>query len=182
MDDTTRQQQQNTIFTPTPSGTMNKVKNVQFTLLQKKLMYYVGAGLCFLSELIHLWLLPQQYEIYFVALFHLNYGLMFLFIAMAQGVIGASLLFEPGRRLLSFGLWVNALIVVLYIFTHTIGVLIGLAFLPLPIDAWGVGATLAESATVVILLLLRRDMPRIQRSKKRKGTKKRDTETARRNQ
>jgi hypothetical protein len=83
---------------------------------------------------------------------------------------------------LSFGLWVNALIVVLYIFTHTIGVLVGLAFLPLPIDAWGVGATLAESAAVVILLLLRRDMPRIQRSKERKGTKKRDTETARRNQ
>jgi len=174
MDDTTRQQ--NTIFTPAPSGTMNKAKNVHLTLLQKKLMYYVGAGLCFLSELIHLYLLPQQYEIFFV------YGLIFLVIAMAQGVIGASLLFEPGRRLLSFGLWVNALIVVLYVFTHTIGVLVGLAFLPLPIDAWGVGATLAESAAVVILLLLRRDMPHIQRSKERKGTKKRDTETARRNQ
>jgi hypothetical protein len=174
MDDTTRQQ--NTIFTPAPSGTMNKAKNVHLTLLQKKLMYYVGAGLCFLSELIHLYLLPQQYEIFFV------YGLIFLVIAMTQGVIGASLLFEPGRRLLFFGLWVNALIVVLYIFTHTIGVLVGFVFFPLPIDAWGVGATMAESVAVVILLFLRRDMPRIQRRKERKGTKKRDTETARRNQ
>jgi hypothetical protein len=182
MDDTTRQQQQNTIFTPMPSRAINKARNVHLPLFQKKILRYVGASLCFLSELIHLWLLPQQYETFFIALFYLNYGLMFLFIAMAQGVIGASLLFEPGHRLLSFGLWVNALIVVLYIFTHTIGVLVGLAFLPLPIDAWGVGATLAESAAVVILLLLRRDMPRIQRRKERKGTKKRDRETARRNQ
>ncbi len=41
---------------------------------------------------------------------------------------------------------------------------------------------MAESVAVVILLFLRRDMPRIQRRKERKGTKKRDTETARRNQ
>ena len=131
MDDTTRQQQQNTIFTPMPSRAIHKARNVHLPLFQKKILRYVGASLCFLSELIHLWLLPQQYEIFFV------YGLIFFVIAMAQGVIGASLLFEPGRRLLSFGLWVNALIVVLYIFTHTIGVLVGLAFLPLPIDAWG---------------------------------------------
>src|SRR5207237_9321739 len=119
-------------FTTAQSCTMNKAKTVHLTLLQKKLMYYVGAGVCFLSHLIHLYLLPQQYEIFFV------YGLIFLVIAMAQGVIGASLLFEPGRRLLSFGLWVNALIVVLYVFTYTIVVLVGLAFLPLLIAVCGV--------------------------------------------
>jgi len=120
-------------------------------------MGYVGAGLCFFSELIHLWLLPAQYEIY------LGYGLIFLLIAMMQGVIGANLLFEPRRRLLTFGLWVNALIVVLYGFTHTIGVLVGLAFLPLPIDVWGIAATIAELGAVIVLLFLQRAMPRIRR-------------------
>jgi len=154
MDDTKRQQQQNIIFTPT----MNKGKGVHLTRFQKKVMCYVGASACFLSELIHLCLLPQQYEIFLI------YGLVFLFIAMAQGVVGANLLFEPSRRLLSFGLSVNALIVVLYIFTHTIGVLVGLAFLPLPIDAWGIGATMTESIAIIILLFLRRDLPRMRRS------------------
>jgi hypothetical protein len=114
--------------------------------------------MCFLSELIHLWLLPEQYEIF------IGYGIIFLLIAMAQGVIGAHLLFEPRRRLLTFGLWVNALIVVLYGFTHTIGVPVGLAFLPLPIDVWGVGAAAASLVVVILLWLLRRDMPRLRRA------------------
>jgi hypothetical protein len=154
MNDNRTSWQQNATFTSKPPHVAHTVKHVYLTLFQKKMGSYIGAGLCFLSELIHLCLLPQQYEIF------LTYGLIFLFIAMAQGIIGANLLFEPGRRLVSFGLWVNALIVVLYIFTHTIGVVVGLAFLPLPIDAWGIGATIAESVVVVILLLLRRDMPR----------------------
>lgn len=120
-------------------------------------MGYVGAGLCFFSELIHLWLLPERYEIY------LGYGLIFLLIAMMQGFIGANLLFEPRRRLLTSGLWVNAVIVVLYSFTHTIGVPVGLAFLPLPIDARGIAATIAEFGAVIVFLLLQRAMPHIRR-------------------
>jgi hypothetical protein len=164
MNDNTIQQHQDIVLTPTLPHTMDSRKNMRLTPSQKSIMRYAVAGLCFLSEFIHLWLLPEQYEIYFV------YGLIFLLIAMAQGVIGANLLFEPRRRLLTFGLWVNALTVVLYGFTHTIGVLVGLAFLPLPIDAWGVGATVAESVAVIVFLFLQRDMPRIRLSKERKGT------------
>jgi len=86
---------------------MNSTTTTALPTHHTKLLRYMAAGMCFLSELIHLWLLPEQYEIF------IGYGIVFLLIAMAQGIIGANLLFEPRRRLLTFGLWVNALIVVL---------------------------------------------------------------------
>jgi hypothetical protein len=146
------------------SGAMNRTVTTTFSTRRRKVLRSIAAGMCFLSELIHLWLLPEQYGTF------IGYGIVFLLIAMAQGYIGAHLLFEPRRRLLTFGLWVNALIVVLYIFTHTIGVPVGLAFLPLPIDIWGVGAAIVSLVAVILLLLLRRDTPRL----RRKGTKKAD--------
>lgn len=159
MDNTTRRQQQ---YATLLSESARAQKTANYRLLtpfQKRLMSVLGAGLCFLSELIHLYFLPQQYEIYLI------YGCVFLFIAMAQGFVGASLLFEPGRRLLSCGIGVNLFVVLLYIFTHTIGVVIGLGFLPLPIDAWGIGATVAESVAVLILWFLRRATPSVRRYK-----------------
>lgn len=132
---------------------------------QKRTIRYIGSGLCFVSELIHLWLLPGQYEVFS------GYGIIFLLIAMAQGFIGVNLLFEPRRRLLTFGLWANVLVAALYIFTHTIGVLVGIAFLPLPVDAYGIIATIVEIIAVILLYLLRADMPRVKRIKTRNHTK-----------
>lgn len=122
---------------------------------------YRAAGLCFLSELIHLWLLPGQYEVF------VGYGIIFLLIAMTQGFIGVSLLFEPRRRLITFGLWINGLTAFLYIFTHTFGVLVGEALLPLSVDAFGVVATVAEVLVVGFLFMMRRDFP-VQRKRRSK--------------
>jgi hypothetical protein len=143
---------------------MKRSKDAYLTTTQRRVMSYMGAGCCFSSELIHLCLLPGQYETY------LGYGIIFLLIAMTQGTIGAHLLFEPNHRLLTFGLWANALVVVLYCFTHTIGVPVGLAFLPLSIDAWGITATIAEIGAIILLVFLQHDMPRRKRNKKRKET------------
>src|SRR2546423_11357751 len=90
--------QQNTMPTPTQPHMMKGNKGTRLTTAQWRVMGAIGATLCFSSELIHLWLLPGQYETY------LGYGIIFFLIAMAQGVIGAHLLFEPCHRLLSFGL------------------------------------------------------------------------------
>ena len=132
---------------------------------QKTLMRCTIASLCFVSELIHLWLLPEQYEVFSV------YGIIFLLIAMAQGFIGMSFLFEPHRRIITFSLWVNVLVTFLYIFTHTIGVLVGLAFLPLPIDTLGVIATATEILAIGFLLALRQDYPKAKKRKKVRRSK-----------
>jgi hypothetical protein len=152
-------QQQDNALPPIQPSSVKSGDNTRLITSQKSLLNYVGACLCFISELIHLWLLPVQYETYFV------YGLIFLLIAMTQGLIGANLLFGPGRRLLTFGLFINMLIVVLYSFTHTIGVLVGLAFLPLPIDGRGITATVAELGAVIVFFLLQRATPRIRRNR-----------------
>ncbi|GCE23020.1 hypothetical protein [Dictyobacter kobayashii] len=146
------------------SGTMGSPAPM-FAAHHTKRLRSIAAGMCFLSELIHLWLLPEQYEIF------IGYGIIFLLITMVQGFIGVHLLFEPRRRLLTSGLWVNAFIVVLYGFTHTIGVPVGLAFLPLPIDVWGVMTVMISLLVVVLLWFLRHDMPRLRRAhgKKRPG-------------
>lgn len=154
--------QQHTTTPPTQPHMIKGNKGIHLTAAQWSMPGSLGAALCFSSELIHLWLLPGQYEVY------LGYGIIFFLIAMAQGIIGAHLLFEQRRHLLAFGLWVNALIVVLYSFTHTIGVLVGLAFLPLSIDAWGITATIAEVGAIIVLSFLLRNTPASKRSKKQK--------------
>lgn len=127
---------------------------------QKRIMQYAAAALGFVSELIHLSLLPEQYEIF------IGYGIIFLLIAMAQGIIGANLLFGLGRRILTFGIRVNLVIAFVYLFTHIIGVIVGLAFMQLPLDVSGVIATLAEIALIVQLYILRRDFPKVKKAKK----------------
>ena len=132
---------------PAVDSLVAKSKNVPFSMLYTKRLCYIASGMCFLSELIHLRLLPEQYEAF------IGNGIIFLLIAMVQGIIGANLLCEPRRRLLTFGLWVNLLIILLYVFTHTIGVPVGLAFLLQPIDLWGIGATIAGTIVAILLFL-----------------------------
>ena len=121
----------NTPLVEAPFPTISRKSDPRFTTRQKQILCSGGAVACFASELIHLWLLPQQYDVF------IGYGLIFLLIAMAQGVIGANLVFAPRRHLLTFGLWVNGSLVFLYLFTHTVGVLVAEAFLPLPVDPFG---------------------------------------------
>lgn len=154
----------NTPLVEAPFPTMSKKSNPHFTTRQKQIIRSVGAVACFASELIHLWLLPEQYEVF------VGYGLIFLLIAMAQGGIGANLVFAPRRRLLTFGLWVNGLLVVLYLFTHTVGVLVAEAFLPLPVDPFGVAATLCEMLVIGMLFLLVRESPKEPKRKKTRGS------------
>ncbi len=132
---------------------------------QQRIMRYIIAGLCFASELLHLWLLPGQYEVFSV------YGIVFLLIAMAQGFLSINFLFEPNRRIITFGLWINILVAFLYIFTHTIGVLVGLAFLPLPLDVFGVIATATEILAVGFLFALRRNYRKEKKRRKVRRSK-----------
>ncbi len=150
-----------------PFAAMSRKSDPRFTTRQKQILCSGGAVACFASELIHLWLLPVQYDVF------IGYGLIFLLIAMAQGVIGANLLFAPRRRLLTFGLWVNVSLVFLYLFTHTVGVLVAEAFLPLPVDPFGVVATLCEMLVIGVLFLLRRESPKEPKRKKTRGSAQR---------
>lgn len=118
----------------------------------KAVMRYCIAGLSFVAELIHLWLLPAQYETFS------GYGIVFLLIAMVHGLVGALLLFEPGRRIIACGIWFNFLVILLYVFTHSVGVPVGLAFVLLPVDVYGMLALLAELSVLVLLIVLRRDV------------------------
>ena len=154
----------NTLLREVPFPPMSRKSDPRFTARQKQIMRSVGAVACFVSELIHLWLLPEQYEVF------VGYGLIFLLIAMAQGVIGANLVFAPRRRLLTFGLWVNGSLVFLYLFTHTVGVLVAEAFLPLPVDLFGVAATLCEMLVIGMLFLLRRESPKELKRQKTRGS------------
>ena len=127
----------------------------RISLHQRRIILSLAAGGCFFSELIHLWLLPEQVAIYY------GYGAIFFLIAVIQGIIGANLLFKPGYRILTFGWVMNLLFVLLYTFTHIIGIPIGQTFYPLPFEAPGVIITIFEFITAILLLWLARKTPKI---------------------
>lgn len=109
----------------------------------------LAASLSFVAEIIHLFVLPLQYEIFFL------YGLFFLLAAMAQGITGALLLFTPGLRVLRWATRINAFLVGSYTITHTLGVLTGIGFTRLSVDAPGIIATMAALGIVIALVIAR---------------------------
>jgi hypothetical protein len=126
---------------------------------------YVAAALAFVSELIHLWVLPEQYAIWG------GRGIFFLVVAACQGSLAVSLMFGPGRRTLTWGILLNLFVVFVWAFTRVLGLPAWTVFIPLPLGALDLTATAAELALVVLLVRLRRDLPRKERrSKRRVGT------------
>jgi hypothetical protein len=112
-------------------------------------MLYSAATLSFLAEAIHLWVTPEHY------LQWLGYGIFFLVVAALQGILGAALLFRPGRGIFVVGIVGNLAVVALWVYTRAAAVPLG----PMAGEAEAVGAldvvcTSVEVALVVLLMTL----------------------------
>ncbi len=114
---------------------------------------YPAASLAFVSELIHLWVLPGQIVVAVLP------GLFFLLVAMCQGLLAVSLLFGPGRWTLRFGILLNLFVVFVWAFTRVVSVPELFEPVRLPVDGLDLAATSAEVALLVLLVRMRRQLP-----------------------
>jgi hypothetical protein len=135
------------------------------TGLQVWTAHRVAAALAFVSELIHLWVLPEQYAVW------MGRGIFFFVVAACQGALAGSLLFGPGRKALTLGIVLNLFVVFIWAFTRVAGLPAWTVLMPLRVGALDLTATAAELALVVLLVRVRRGLPRkVRRSKRRVGT------------
>jgi len=110
---------------------------------------YLAAALAFTSQAIHLWILPESLVLTLVP------GLFFLLVGIGQGLLGVSLLFGPGRWALRLGIPLNLLIVAVWIITRIESLPAVTGTTQLTVGIFGIVATVAEAALVVLLLKLR---------------------------
>src|ERR671910_975688 len=108
------------------------------------------AALAFVSELIHLWVLPGQFVVAMLP------GIFFLLVAMGQGLLAVSLLFGPGRSTLLFGILLNLFVVLIWMLTRLVRVPELFEPIRLPADALDLAATVVEVLLLVLLVMLRR--------------------------
>ena len=111
------------------------------------------AALAFVSELIHLWVLPGQLVVAMLP------GMFFLLVAMGQGLLAVSLLFSPGRRTVRFGIVLNLLVVFVWVFTRVVSVPELFAPVRLPVDGLGAVATVVEVALLILLVMVKQQLP-----------------------
>jgi hypothetical protein len=111
-----------------------------------------AAALAFASQLLHLWVLPEAY------LARPLTGSFILLAAVGQGMLGASLLFGPGRWTIRFGLLLNATIVLSWAATRVAGFPALFGFARLPVEPVGLVATLIEIALLVLVLKIGRGL------------------------
>jgi hypothetical protein len=121
-----------------------------------------AAALAFASQLIHLWVLPEE----FVA--RPLTGSFILLAAVCQGLLGASLLFSPGRWAVRLGLLLNATIVLAWTATRAAGFPALFGFARLPVEPVGLAATVIEITLLVLLLKIGRGL-KTERKKRRVG-------------
>jgi hypothetical protein len=114
---------------------------------------YPAAALAFVSELIHLWVLPGQLVVAMLP------GIFFLLVAMGQGLLAVSLLFGPGRSMVRFGILLNLFVVFVWAFTRVVSVPELFAPVRVPVDGLGTVATVVEVALLNLLLMVRRQLP-----------------------
>jgi len=110
-----------------------------------------AAALAFASQLIHLWVLLGEFAIRPLV------G-SFVFLAVCQGMLGASLLLGPGRWAVRFGLLLNATIVLAWAATRVAGFPALFGFARLPVEPVGVVVTVIEIALLVMLLRIGRGL------------------------
>jgi hypothetical protein len=110
-----------------------------------------AAALAFASELLLLWALPGEFAARPLT------GSFVMLAAMGQGMLGASLLFGPGRWTIRFGLLLNTTIVLSWAATRVAGFPALLGFARLPVEPVGPAATVIETALLVLLLRLGRE-------------------------
>jgi hypothetical protein len=130
---------------------------------------YPAAALAFVSELIHLWVLPGQ----FVA--SMLPGAFFLLVAIGQGLLGMSLLFGPGRWALRFGILLNLFVVFVWSLTRVVSVPQLFAPIRMPVGGLDLAATAVEVALVVLLVRLRRSFPPEKRGRRMQQEARRET-------
>ena len=148
---------------------MGTVKSVAYPERGGAALRYAAASLAFVSELIHLWVLPGQFVVAMLP------GFFFLLVATCQGLLAVSLLFDPGRWTPRFGILLNLFVVFVWAFTRVVSVPELFAPVRLPVEGLGLVATAAEVALVILLMRLRRYLPpRKRRRRVRQGTR-RDT-------
>jgi hypothetical protein len=128
----------------------------------KATLRYAAAALALGAQLVHLWVLPEQYAIW------VGRGVFFFVIAACQGALAVSLLFEPGRKTFTWGVLLNLFVVFVWGFTRVAGLPAWTVLMPLPVGALDLTATAAELALVALLVRLRRDLPRKERGSGRR--------------
>jgi hypothetical protein len=119
-----------------------------------------AAALAFASELLLLWGLSGEF-----AARPLSGSFVFL-AAVCQGLLGASLLFGPGRWAVRLGLLLNATIVLAWAATRVAGFPALFGFARLPVEPVGLVATVIEIALLVLLLRIGREL-KTKRKKRR---------------
>lgn len=130
---------------------------------------YPAAALAFVSELIHLWVLPGQFVAAMLP------GIFFLLVAMGQGLLAVSLLFGPGRWSVRLGILLNLFVVFVWAFTRVVSVPELFAPVRLPVGGLDLAATVAEVALVVLLVRLGRSLPPGERRRRVRWGARRET-------
>ena len=131
---------------------MGTMKSMSYPERSGAALRYAAASLAFVSELIHLWVLPGQFVVAMLP------GIFFLLVAACQGLLAMSLLFDPGRWTLRFGILLNLFVVFVWAFTRVVSVPELLAPMRLPVGGLDLVATAVEVALVVLLVRLRRSL------------------------
>lgn len=110
--------------------------------LAAAIMAFIGWG-------IHLSILPDQAALWW------GYGLFFFVVAMLQGALGVSLVFdEPGLWTVLWGAGISFALVIVWFFTRVGTLPPWGSFIPLPVDALSTTATVCEALLVLLLPLL----------------------------
>jgi hypothetical protein len=117
----------------------------------------LAAALAFVSQGIHLWVLPGQLAA------AMPPGVFFFLVAVGQGLLGASLLFGGGRWTARFGILLNVFVVLVWLLTRAVSIPQLLEPIKLPVGGLGAAATFVEVALVVSLMRLGRSLRRKKR-------------------
>jgi hypothetical protein len=110
----------------------------------------LAAALAFVSQGIHLWVLPGQLAA------AMPPGVFFFLVAVGQGLLGASLLFGGGRWTARFGILLNVFVVLVWLLTRAVSIPQLFEPIKLPVEGLGAAATFVEVALVVSLMRLGR--------------------------
>jgi hypothetical protein len=114
----------------------------------------LAAALAFVSQGIHLWVLPGQLAA------AMPPGVFFFLVAVGEGLLGASLLFGGGRWTARFGILLNGFVVLVWLLTRAVSIPQLFEPVKLPVEGLGAAATFVEVAIVVSLMRLGRSLRR----------------------
>ena len=109
---------------------------------------YLTAGLAFTLQAIHLSLVPESVVITLLP------GVFFLAVAIGQGLLGVSLLFDSGRWTRRAGIVFNSLLVVIWVLTRLVPLAALTGSTRLPIEPLGIAAVVVELTLVGLLFRL----------------------------